>query len=67
MIQLTPKRDLYIHRGDLWNVLYKHAKEAGVQIEFGVKVTDIDARVPRVSLESGQNEGADLIVGADGE
>jgi salicylate hydroxylase len=55
-----------IHRADYLRVLVVAAKQAGVDIQLGRKVVNIDCTSPSVTLESGEVLTADVIVGADG-
>ncbi|KEF56711.1 uncharacterized protein A1O9_06900 [Exophiala aquamarina CBS 119918] len=47
--------------------MYERALELGVEFRFGVLVTKQELCVPEVTLESGENLGADLLVAADGD
>ena len=47
-------------------MMYDLVEEAGIKVDFGSEVTDIDTEAPAVSLADGRCINADLIVGADG-
>jgi len=55
-----------LHRVDVQLALVDRAKQVGVEVRLGAKVTDIDFDRPSLQLESGEELTADLIVGADG-
>ncbi len=47
--------------------MHDAAVEAGVQVRYGANVVNVDAETQEVTLESGEQIGADVLVGADGE
>ncbi len=55
-----------LHRVDVQRALVSRATELGVEIRLGAKVSDIDFTLPAVTLQSGEQLHADLLVGADG-
>ncbi|KAI1814937.1 hypothetical protein GGS20DRAFT_371350 [Poronia punctata] len=56
-----------VHRVDLHSALATRAKELGVKIELGQKVTRVDSITPSIETEKGVTaKKADLIVAADG-
>lgn len=46
--------------------LYDTAKQNGVHLRYGTTITAVDPTTTTVTLESGENVHADLILGADG-
>lgn len=57
---------LHIHRADYHRVLVSRARELGVEIILGSRVTGIDFAAPAAKLEDGKVFKADLVIGADG-
>ncbi|KAK5164120.1 uncharacterized protein LTR77_010211 [Saxophila tyrrhenica] len=55
-----------LHRVDVQRALASRAAELGVTVRLAAKVADIDFELPAVTLESGEQLHADLVVGADG-
>lgn len=55
-----------VHRVDLHLALAGRAKELGVKIHLGQRVTNIDFTIPSIETEAGSKATADLIVAADG-
>ena len=57
------------HRGEMYGVLFEHAKSLGIEIRLGQNVTefweDIGAGKAGV-VTNGERLEADLVVGADG-
>ena len=47
-------------------MLLSLALESGVEIDFDCEVIDVDPTKPTVTLASGEEIGADIIIGADG-
>ncbi len=57
----------FVHRADLIGLLAEGAREAGVEVRFGQKVTSVDLGGPRPVYEvSGTRAEAGLLIGADG-
>lgn len=54
------------HRVDLHSRLRDMAAAAGAEIKLGVKITEIDLKEARISLEDGEIFKGDLLIGADG-
>ncbi|KZT21207.1 FAD/NAD(P)-binding domain-containing protein [Neolentinus lepideus HHB14362 ss-1] len=57
---------LFMKHGDLYQVLYDLAVEAGVNIRLGAEVINIKPWAPSVVLFDGEVVTADIVVGADG-
>jgi 2-polyprenyl-6-methoxyphenol hydroxylase-like FAD-dependent oxidoreductase len=60
---------LAVHRAALFHLLFDGAQSAGVEFEFGRKVTHLDARAagrPRLGFDAGGDAGFDLVVDAMG-
>jgi 2-polyprenyl-6-methoxyphenol hydroxylase-like FAD-dependent oxidoreductase len=58
-----------IRRGDLHRVLTAGAREAGVQVEFGRALTEIERTDPSTvvaRLADGAHEAGDILIGCDG-
>ncbi|GAW19461.1 hypothetical protein ANO14919_089480 [Xylariales sp. No.14919] len=55
-----------VHRVDLHLALADRAKQLGVKLHLGQRVTGIDFTVPSLETEAGTKVPADLIVAADG-
>ncbi|TRX88277.1 hypothetical protein FHL15_010844 [Xylaria flabelliformis] len=55
-----------VHRVDLHLALADRAKQLGVKINLGQRVTSIDFTVPLIETEAGIKARADLVVAADG-
>ncbi|KAI0532300.1 hypothetical protein GGR58DRAFT_188376 [Xylaria digitata] len=55
-----------VHRVDLHLALADRAKQLGVKLRLGQRVTKIDFATPSLETEAGINVTADLIVAADG-
>lgn len=55
-----------LHRVDLQLALVERAKELGVQLRLGARLSSIDFDKPAIVLENGDQLEADLIVAADG-
>ena len=56
-----------IHRADFHSALVQRARDLGIEIKLGCKVTGYDLEGTEIRLESGECAGADLVVAADGE
>ena len=59
---------LDIHRADLQRLLYERARELGVEVLLGTRLSSVkhDQARPEVLLGSGESLSCDLVVGADG-
>ncbi|WP_299674907.1 NAD(P)/FAD-dependent oxidoreductase [uncultured Roseobacter sp.] len=67
LTRLRDQRYLFVHRHDLVSVLAQAAREAGVVLELGQEVASIrPGDVPELTLASGEEMRAELIVCADG-
>ncbi|KAF2453195.1 hypothetical protein BDY21DRAFT_388240 [Lineolata rhizophorae] len=55
-----------IHRSDFHKAMAQQARDLGVVIECGKRVTDYDLEAPSLTMEDGNVYKADLIVAADG-
>ncbi|GAP90919.2 putative FAD binding domain-containing protein [Rosellinia necatrix] len=55
-----------VHRVDLHLALADKAKQLGVKLHLGQRVTNIDFNIPSIETETGLKARADLIVAADG-
>ncbi|WP_224823614.1 FAD-dependent monooxygenase [Cognatishimia sp. MH4019] len=55
-----------MHRADLIDLLAKGARDAGVEIVLGAKVTEITLDPTVLRFEDRQTETPDLLIGADG-
>ncbi|KAI0188954.1 hypothetical protein EV127DRAFT_114588 [Xylaria flabelliformis] len=55
-----------VHRVDLHLALADRAKQLGVKIYLGQRITSIDFAIPSIETEAGIKAKADLIVAADG-
>ncbi|KAL3446128.1 hypothetical protein BJX65DRAFT_319028 [Aspergillus insuetus] len=55
-----------IHRADFHSALVQRARDLGIEIKLGCKVTGYDLGNTAIHLESGDSFGADLVVAADG-
>ncbi|KAK5676082.1 hypothetical protein LTS10_011372 [Elasticomyces elasticus] len=55
-----------LHRVDVQQALADRAKELGVRLQLGAKVTDLDFDKPSVTLATGEVLHADLMVAGDG-
>ncbi|KAF9459024.1 hypothetical protein BDZ94DRAFT_1062718 [Collybia nuda] len=66
MIRETGGEFLFIHYGDLRNLLYDTAISHGAEVIFDARAACIDADNQTITLASGKVLRADVIVGADG-
>ncbi|MDQ2095204.1 FAD-dependent monooxygenase [Rhodalgimonas zhirmunskyi] len=70
LMRLEDQRYYFVHRADLIGVLEQGAREAGVEIELGRRVSYVadadNGHAPKLHFDGGQEEHADLIIGADG-
>jgi 2-polyprenyl-6-methoxyphenol hydroxylase-like FAD-dependent oxidoreductase len=59
---------LRVHRAKVQRALFDEAKTQGIDVNFGMKLTDLEEGTKSVSLifANGQTAEADLVVGADG-
>lgn len=48
-------------------MLFRIARDAGVEVRLGCNVESVNAYTPSVTLDSGEVVRADLVVGADGD
>ncbi|MEL7212185.1 MAG: FAD-dependent monooxygenase [Pseudomonadota bacterium] len=55
-----------MHRADLIDLLAEGARDAGVEIELGIKASQITLNPTVLYLEDGRTETPDLLIGADG-
>lgn len=55
------------HRGELYTIIYQHAKDRGIEIRFGTRVTDYfeDGEQAGV-VANGEKMTADIVVAAEG-
>ena len=67
LTQLSPQKYYFVHRADLIGILADGAREVGVKIQLLQKVARVEDG-PRacVTLASGAQREADLVVGCDG-
>lgn len=54
------------HRGDYHEAFLQAVRDAGIEICTGYEVVAFDENKPSITFADGQEEAADLIVGADG-
>jgi salicylate hydroxylase len=57
---------IVVHRAEMHEILHRHAVQAGVTVHVASKVVEYDFEGGAVTLESGQNVHADLVVAVDG-
>ncbi|KAL8792762.1 MAG: hypothetical protein Q9195_004649 [Heterodermia aff. obscurata] len=55
-----------LHRVDLQKALARRAKELGVRLSFGCRITSVDFAEPAIVFENGQVEKGDMVIAADG-
>ena len=58
---------LLIHRADLRKILFEEAQSQGAVVRLDSSVANIDFENSRITLSTGTQYSADLILGADGE
>jgi salicylate hydroxylase len=54
------------HRGDYHEAFLQAVRDAGIEMRTGYEVVAFDENKPSITFADGQEEAADLIVGADG-
>lgn len=56
-----------MHRADLQLAMFERAKHLGVRFQFGTLVRDVNAKIPQLITDKGEEITGDLIIAADGE
>jgi salicylate hydroxylase len=67
MSQLVGHPYWLIHRADYQRLLYDAAIDAGVEVKLATHISAVDVESVNITLDSGEQLKADLIVGADGK
>lgn len=58
---------IVIHRGELHQILHRHALKQGVEIMVDCRVVEYDFHAPGIKLATGERVIADMVVAADGK